>query len=141
MTRFVMAVAAAHTAVVIAHGAAHVGLGVLASPAESVFIALCIYLAPAAAGLIAWRARGPGSARAAAALLSASLAGSLLFGLHHHFVAISSDHVGHLPPGGWRLVFQLTAVLAALVDAVGVVGGLVSLRASALQSQDGARRG
>ena len=106
-----------HLAVVAVHGLAHLALGVLPeSAADWIFIGAVIYLAPAAVIFLGRAVRG----RVAAALCLVGLAGSLAYGFHHHFVAISVDHVDHLPAGGaWAQVFRVTAIGQALIDLAG----------------------
>jgi hypothetical protein len=116
MTRIGLWLALAHLAVVGLHGVAHAGLDLWPTPGEAVFIAVAIYGGPAAG---AWLLRA-GRERAGMALVGASLLASLAFATHHHFLVVSADHVAHLPPGAWRPVFQVTAVAAVPVDALGV---------------------
>ncbi|HZS40001.1 MAG TPA: hypothetical protein VFF06_24375 [Polyangia bacterium] len=123
MRRAALAVIWAHLAVVAVHGVAHAQLGLWPSPAEGAFIAAFIYLGPLAAALLLQRGR----ARAGMGVLAASMIGSLAFATHHHFIAVSPDHVAHLPPGAWRLPFQVTAYLAAPVDALGAALGAFAL--------------
>jgi hypothetical protein len=115
--RYVVMVAAVHLAVVAVHGLAHVGLGVLPeSAADWIFIGAVIYLAPAAVIVLGRSGRG----RTAAALCLVGLAGSLAYSFHHHFVAVSIDHVDHLPAGGaWAQVFRATAIAQAAIDLAG----------------------
>jgi len=42
-------------------------------------------------------------------LLSVSMLGSLLFGLYHHFVVASTDHVAVQPANLWGIRFTITA--------------------------------
>ena len=128
MARFLLACAVAHLAVSAAHGVSHAALGIWPSAAEGVFIAVAVYALPAVAILT----RG----RVGSWLLAAGLAGSLVFGLHHHFLAVSPDHVAHLPAGPFRLPFQATAAASVPIDAAGLVASLV-----ALWRGDGWRRG
>ena len=60
-------------------------------------------------------------------VLGVTMLGSLAFATHHHFLVVSEDHVGHLPPGGWRIPFQITAALATPIDALGSVVGIRGL--------------
>jgi hypothetical protein len=64
-------------------------------------------------------------------LLAGSMAGSMLFGIYYHFLEISPDHVsrvGALPQKFWALIFKISAVLLALVEAAGVWAGMRVLR-------------
>lgn len=84
-------------------------------------------LAPLAAGLLLWKRMKT----AGALLLAASMAGSLIFGVYNHFVALSPDHVSHvglLPQKFWALIFQITAVLLVLIEATGIWAGMRTLK-------------
>lgn len=86
-------------------------------------------LAPLVAGLLLMkRMRAIG-----ALLLACSMAGSLLFGVYNHFVLISPDHVSHvgaLPQKFWAFIFQMTAALLALVEALGIWAGIRMLKSN-----------
>ncbi len=120
--RFALYAVVAHAAVVALHSAAHEILGVKATPAQLVFIVAVIMVAPLVAGLLLWR----GKERAGALLLICSMLGSLAFGVYYHFVADTADHVSHvarMSPANWAIVFQATALLLALVEALGAWAG------------------
>lgn len=126
MIRLALAAVIAHAVVLSLHAAAHQILGVEASQAQLFFIVIVIMVAPLAAGLLLWRRMTAG-----AALMVCSMAGSLIFGVYNHFVAISPDHVSHvarLPQKSWAIIFQITAALLALVEAFGVWAGLRTLK-------------
>ena len=57
-------------------------------------------------------------------LLSLSMFGSLLFGLYHHFLAVSPDHIHSQPSGGWGTPFVLTAYLLLITEAIGTYVGV-----------------
>ncbi|HWS55846.1 MAG TPA: hypothetical protein VN228_17030 [Pyrinomonadaceae bacterium] len=124
----------AHAAAVGVHSLAHTRVGVYAGPLGNLFILVVVMAAPlVAAALFRTRAR-----RAAALVLLASMAGSLAFGVYNHFVAVSPDHVLHVPgPEGWRRVFQVSSVVLALTEVAGVgVGAWALGRARAGGSPD-----
>ncbi len=56
------------------------------------------------------------------------MAGSLIFGVYYHFVAVSADHVSHLPPGEAQGLFRLTALLLAATETFGLAFGLLGLQ-------------
>ena len=107
----------AHVAVAALHGAAHQILGVELSANQLLFIVTVIMLTPLVAGLLLWKKmRTTG-----ALLLACSMAGSLIFGIYNHFVAISPDHVSHvgaLPQDSGHSFFRLPRTLA-FVEALG----------------------
>jgi len=56
--------------------------------------------------------------------------GELAFGGYYHFVLAGADNVsavGHLAMRSWAQVFQVSALLLALVEFAGVVAGVVGL--------------
>jgi hypothetical protein len=121
---FVTAVVVAHLLVNIAHGLAHHELRVgLALPA-TVFVILVVLIAPLLALGLIWTAKK----RLGLLLLSLSMSGSFLFGLYHHFLVMSTDHVDSQPwsPGG--LAFGLTAYLLLITEAIGTYVGIHFLR-------------
>lgn len=113
----------AHLAVNAVHAVAHVQLGLLPTPPEAVFIAAFIYGGPLFAIGLLWRRR----IRPALAVMALSMLGALVFATHHHFIAISPDHVDHLPAGAGQLTFRVTAYLAEPIAALGVLLGAVGL--------------
>jgi hypothetical protein len=109
--------ATVHLCVSAAHGTCHAALGIWPGPADAVFIAAAVYASPAAAILFSRRPAGR-------FLLAASMAGSLAFGVHHHFLIVSPDHLSVLPPGGWGEAFRATAVASLPVDAAALLAAL-----------------
>ena len=63
-------------------------------------------------------------------LLALSMAGALGFGIYHHYIAVSSDHVAHLPPGDAQTMFQATAALLVLAESLAVAIGIYGYRKS-----------
>ena len=118
-----------HAVPLAVHSQAHIALAIHPSPAQLAFIVVVIIAAPLAAGalLVAGRAAAGG------ATLASSMAGSFVFGLYYHFVAISPDHVAHLPAGSdptWAAVFVVSAVLLAVAAWPGVLAGVAVLRSA-----------
>jgi hypothetical protein len=106
----------AHAAVGLLHGVAHAGQGVWLGPAGNAFVLLVIGLGPFAALAVV----EAGRRRTGAALLAATMAASLAFGVWNHFVAAGPDHVAHLAPGPWAACFRWTAVLLVATEVAGV---------------------
>jgi hypothetical protein len=132
--RFALIVIIAHAVISSLHASAHRRLNIELSPAQLVFIAIVIIVAPLAAGLLIWK----GAQTAGALLLAFSMAGAFLFGVINHFVLISIDHVQHVPglPGSpGVLLFQITAVLLALVEGIGVIAGLMALKRDGVRAR------
>ena len=121
--RFALWMIFAHYAVNAAHGAAHSQLAIPLSRSRELFIITVIGIAPLVAGMLIWR----GITSVGGLLLAACMAGALVFGVWNHFVAISTDHVSHLPVVGshlWRGVFRATAVLLVATNALGFWAGI-----------------
>ena len=113
-----------HVLVNATHGAAHSELGVEMSKWQETFILLVIGLSPIAAAVLLWTAH----ARLGAVILIGSMAAALVFGVYYHYVAVSPDHVEHLPPGDAQGLFRASALFVAVSQALGVLVGLWSIR-------------
>ncbi len=114
-----------HLIILFLHAYAHVKLEVYASWLGNIFIITVIWLAPLLAMILLLRRR----LQTGVALLVAAMFGSLLFGIYHHFIAISPDHVSHIPAGAERGLFQITAVLLAVAEMAGGGFGIWAWRA------------
>ena len=120
-----LSVVAIHFLVVVLHSIAHEVLAVKASPAQLAFIIPVIIVAPVVAGIVL-----PKFERAGTIVLTASMLGSLVFGVYYHFIADTIDHVAHvafLQPVFWSQIFQLTAFGLALSEMFGTGLGLILL--------------
>ena len=124
MTRtLAIAVVLVNAIILLAHDRAHQELGVLLSSWQQAFVYTVIVPGPFVALLLLRRHPLHGYA-----LLLVTMVGSLLFGVYHHFVAVSPDHVAHLPPGDAQPLFRATAALMALVQAAGAGVAAMALR-------------
>jgi hypothetical protein len=56
--------------------------------------------------------------------------GSLVFEVYNHFIAISPDHVSHVPAGTWGDIFRMTAVASAITEVLGIAAGVAILVAA-----------
>jgi hypothetical protein len=83
-----------------------------------------VYAGPVLAAVLYWTP----FRRLAAALLAASMAAALVFGIYFHFVAESPDHVSHRLSDGGGMLFVVTAVLLIPAEAVGTVFAIWSWR-------------
>jgi hypothetical protein len=110
-----VSIVVAHAAVALAHGWAHRELGVGLDAFQRAFVTAVLGLAPLTALALLWA----GFPRSGSWLLAAAMAGSLVFGVYHHYVLVSADHVSHLPAGAARGLFRVTALLLAAVAALG----------------------
>jgi len=114
----------AHLIVNILHGQAHTRLDVGLATWQQVYVIAVILLAPLIALVLCFTRY----VRAGLWLLLVSMAGSLIFGACYHYVIISPDHVAHLPPGDARGLFQITALLLLITEALGVAVAGFTLR-------------
>jgi hypothetical protein len=124
VTRVGTLVVVAHAIVVIAHGIAHHDLGIDLNRFQTAYVAVVIVAAPIVAGGLLWTRL----ARYGLILLAVSMAAALVFGIYWHYVAVSPDNVAHLPDGQLQGLFQITALLQVLFEAIGVVVGLWGLK-------------
>ena len=113
--KYATAIVPAHLLVNIAHGLAHSELQVGLDPQASIFVIVVVLVCPLLAMGLMWT----GEKRLELILLSLSMFGSLLFGLYHHFLVESPDHVRSQPSGAWGIVFVLTAYGLLITEAIG----------------------
>ena len=113
-----------HAVVVLLHGMAHSALGVELSTTQQSYAAIVVVVTPLVAAALLWTRH----ARLGLVLLAISMVGSLLFGLYYHYVAVSPDHVAHLPPGEEQGLFRLTALLLWISETLGLIAALWGLR-------------
>lgn len=118
--KYATAIVVAHLLVNIVHGLAHSDLRVGLAPLDSIFVIVVVLVFPLIAMGFVWTAKK----RFGLILLSLSMFGSLLFGLYHHFLAVSPDHIHSQRPGGWGTTFVLTAYLLLITEAIGTYVGI-----------------
>ena len=117
---YVTALVLAHLPISIAHGLAHLELHVGLVLPDVIFVILVVLLLPLVAMVLVWTAEK----RLGLILLTLSMSGSLLFGIYHHFMVMSPDHVRSMPPNAWGLTFVLTAYALSLAEAIGTYMGV-----------------
>ena len=113
----------AHQAVAHLHGHAHHSLGVNLTHAQLLFVGAVIVATPILAAILLWTKR----ARTGAILLAVAMPASLAFGVYHHFLVVSPDHVAHLPAGGQQSLFIITAYLLPVFEIAAAAVGLWGL--------------
>ena len=109
-----------HLLINLIHGVAHRELDVGLSPSGSVFVIVVVLILPLVALALLWTARR----RIGFIILSLSMLASLLFGLYHHFVIISPDHVHSQPSSPWGIAFIFTAYGLLITEAIGTYVGI-----------------
>ena len=112
-----------HALINVAHGIAHAELGVELSVLQTGYVVVVIAIAPIVASVLLWTRLS----RSGWLLLTVSMAGALVFGIYWHYVAISPDHVSHLPDGSFAGIFRFTALLLIFSEAFGTLVGLWGL--------------
>ena len=118
-----VAAVAVHTLIAVAHGIAHAELAVELSPAQTAFVVVANGLTPFIALSLLWTRRS----QLGWLLLACSMTAALAFGVYWHYIAVSPDHIDHLPDGGHQGMFRLTALLLAVAETFGVTVGLWGL--------------
>jgi len=108
-----------HAVVSGIHGIAHAELPVALAAWQEAFVLLVPTLAPFAGLALLYR----GHEQAGAALLAASMAAALLFGLTFHYLVPNPDNVASIPAGPWHLHFTWTAAAIALTEFGGAALG------------------
>jgi hypothetical protein len=118
--KYATEIVVAHLLVNVVHGLAHSELGVGLAPLDSIFVIVVVLIFPLIATGLIWTA----AKRLGFILLSLSMFGSLLFGLYHHFLSVSPDHIHLQPPSAWGMTFVLTAYLFLITEAIGTYVGV-----------------
>jgi len=116
----VSAIVVAHLLVNIVHGLAHRELSVGLDPPASIFVMVVVLVSPLLAMALVWTTKK----RIGLILLSLSMFGSLLFGVYHHFLVTSPDHVRSQPANPLGIVFVLTAYGLLIAEAIGTYLGV-----------------
>lgn len=108
-----------HLGIAVLHGQAHKSLDVDLEAWQWSYVYIIITALPLVAMVLYWT---PWQALGGL-LLFVSMAASFGFGFYFHFVAVSPDHVRHLPEGDAQGMFVATAVLLAVVEAAATAFG------------------
>ena len=125
--------AAIHLTVALWHGGAHAELAVGLSRLQTLFVFGVIVFAPFVATLLLWTPLE----RSALSLYAWVMVASLLFGVYHHFIAVSPDNINYLPPGSdvARQRFTISAASVAVVELIATLYSVFALsRRPAIQT-------
>src|SRR5579862_9706168 len=120
---FAIGIVLIHFAINVAHGIAHTHLAIGLNAFQKIFVAVVIIVGPLCAAYLIWK----GNLRTGGPLLALSMAGALAFGVYYHFILPGPDHVMHinLPISlDMRDIFDVSAVLLALFECLGVLAGV-----------------
>ena len=112
-----------HFVVSAIHGLAHQIIPIPTSILQYLFIIPIIIISPIVATIMLWRK----FINTGTALLFYSMLGALIFGVYNHFIVISPDHISQIPSTSWGKLFQITAVVLAILETLGVGVGLWGL--------------
>jgi hypothetical protein len=126
---YAIAIILMHLALSIAHGLAHNHLAIDLTIAQKTFVGVVIVVAPLVAGYLIWKHR----LRLGGALMAISMAGALTFGVYYHFIAPGPDNINQsdpTAPANWRNLFEDTAIDLALIEALGVLAGVVFVKSA-----------
>ena len=77
------------------HGDAHTILEISLPTAKTAFVVVVILLGPIVGAVLSWTRYSI----LGCWIVGASMVGSVVFSVYHHYVMISIDNVEHLPPG------------------------------------------
>jgi hypothetical protein len=127
MTRITIAVLVAiHLAVSVWHGNAHTALDIALPPWKNAFLFIVILIAPVVAASLIWTRY----AAVGVWMFFLSMLGALLFGVYHHYLLVSPDHVSHLVGGNAdaQSTFIVSAGALAVVELASTVFGSFFLR-------------
>ena len=125
-TNIVIAVLAAiHLAVTLWHGNAHTELAIGLPPEKNSFVIVVILIAPLVAVSLAWTRL----ALVGLWVFFLSMLGALLFGAYHHYILVSPDNIGHLPPGSasHHSTFIASVAVLALLELASAIYGAFCL--------------
>ena len=111
---------AIHALVLSAHDAAHRELAIHLNVWQTIFAYSVIVVAPVLAAVMIFTRY----TRFGFGLLAVSMLGALVFGVYHHFILESPDHVAFLPEGELQGLFRVTAAAMAVVELAGVGIGI-----------------
>jgi hypothetical protein len=119
----------AHHAIAYLHGGAHADLAIELSALQDLFVDTIIVGVPLVGVVLLWtRLR-----RVGLAAIVVGMIGALLFGVYHHYMLVSPDHISHLPQGPQHAhgVFVWTAGAIAMLEGVTAAAAAYALGAPA----------
>ncbi len=112
----VTSVVLVHHVIAYLHGGAHNDLAIPMAPWQNAFINVVIVLLPLIGAVALWtRFR-----RFGLSAIVLGMTGALVFGVVHHYMLVSPDHIAHLPHGEPHVhaAFQWTAGVIAMLEGV-----------------------
>jgi hypothetical protein len=101
-----------HFVIVVVHGEAHSQLHIQPTIWQRGFIAVVIVIGPVLAMVLMWMRLY----KIGLVLFSATMAGSLFFGVAYHFLVSGSDNALELRHEHWEFLFRTTATSLAVIE-------------------------
>jgi len=126
MRRIIITVlVAVHLVASLWHGNLHSQLSINLSPKQTLFVLVVILVAPIAAAALVWTRYFLSGLW----VFFLSMLGSLLFGVYHHYVMVSSDNINFLPgvDSSSHHQFALSAGVIALLELAAALYGAFCL--------------
>ena len=107
---------AVHHAIAYIHGGAHTDLVIVMSAYQNAFIYFVILVVPLAGAVLIWMRWS----RIGLWAVIIGMTGALVFGVTHHYMLVSPDHIAHLPAATPHLhdTFIWTAGAIAILEGV-----------------------
>jgi hypothetical protein len=108
-----------HHAIAYVHGGAHGELAIDMSALQNAFINFVILVMPLAGAALTWTHW----VRFGLWAVVLGMTGALVFGVYHHYMLVSPDHISHLPAGTPHVhdTFRWTAGAIAMLEGVGAM--------------------
>ena len=130
---YFIAIVFVHLGVVLVHTVAHLVLGIVPSPPDTVFIVAVILVGPVLA-LPILRFNRP----LASGLLAIVMGAAFAYGVQSHFLIPGPDQVSIAASDPWTYVFVITAAILAVVELAGLAVAVI-LFGRAIKSPSGHR--
>jgi hypothetical protein len=122
----------AHVIAIPFHGLAHMKIPISISLFQGLFVSFMSVFVPIASIVLLWKQ----FYRVGVWLLLCSMVSSLAFDSYNHFIVFSPDRIDVVPHNEWGLLFQVTAVILAMTEAIGCgvgVWGLLNFKNNATE--------
>ncbi len=112
----VTALVVVHHAIALQHGGAHTDLAIVLAPWQNAFVNAVIVAMPFVGAILLWTRY----AKVGLWLVVIGMTGALVFGVFHHYMMVSPDHISHLPEGSDHAhgTFIWTAGAIAMLECV-----------------------
>ncbi len=116
------------------HGNAHTTLAISLPGIKTAFVIVVILIGPIVGAILTWTRH----ALLGSWIVGISMAGSVVFGVYHHYVLISPDNIEHLPPGTPEAHAHFSSS-AEFIALAALVGALLAFYAAGRLHSNGSR--